>query len=184
MKRIWTHGPGGGTPRELARIGKHKHGDYLLTMDDGEVWQFSARSPVGRLPRVEQVKQIEYFADGKPKKPTNEAIWMLENPERTIIGTLRIIPPAQEPRGRAVEKSLPLAARKETQQPGKLGRKTLETKRWDETIAKMDKLVGRGMTQREASEELEYTEGTGRKASTIKRRYATWLRIRLRRKDT
>lgn len=58
-KRIWTGtGRGGGEWRELHKVGQNDNGDILLTLDGGEVWQFTPKHGGLPAPRRDEVESI------------------------------------------------------------------------------------------------------------------------------
>ena len=108
--RIWTiptpGRPSGGTWRELQSIARNEHGDILLTLDGGDVWQFSPKDIGEKTPLMDEVKLVgfaifappgtyAYMQLKKPEQqitpPGNNAWDQLKLPERQIDGHLRIL---------------------------------------------------------------------------------------------
>ena len=72
-------------------------------------------------------------------------------------------------------------ARGRNRKRGPLGRKsTVDKPRWEAAMKKMHSLVKGGMTQKAAAESVKASMNLDVKAGTIKRRYAKWLKERLK----
>lgn len=83
----------GHCPRELRRISRNEHGDILLVMDGGEIWQFT---PQPRLrdcptPALEKIQSVSQSSRGWLSTIT------LCNPGGAIWGDIRILPASEEP---------------------------------------------------------------------------------------
>ena len=91
--RIKT-GTGGGVAhwRELHKVGRNDHGDILLTLDGGEVWQFTPNDEGLTTPRLDEVDSIAVRQGSVKWLPILDVLW-LKNPERVYGGTIRIFKP-------------------------------------------------------------------------------------------
>ena len=74
------------------------------------------------------------------------------------------------------------AARKRNRRRGPLGRKSkVDKPRWEAAMKKMHTLVVNGMTHETATESVKASMKLDVKASTIKRRFAAWLKAKVKR---
>lgn len=91
--RIWTTLERGGEYvgeyRELEKLTRNAHGDFVFTLDGGERWQFTPHNPIA--PTVETVKQLGIGRDSKTGKPSIQAFLILTGGEK-CVGNLRILP--------------------------------------------------------------------------------------------
>ena len=89
--RIWTNYG----PRELHHTSRNDYGDILLTLDGGEVWQFTPGNP--RNPVLPSVDEVESIGGRIPfdsiANPTKIGFIGLKNPARDLCGNFRILPP-------------------------------------------------------------------------------------------
>ena len=121
-KRIWTtfsrNGEFAGENRELYRVEVNQYGDYLFTLDGGDVWQFTIRSKFDIIPTAENVMHLGVGKDSKTGKPGAIVHFLgVEGPEgnKFYTGNLRILPrqaggqaepepnPSPNPKGRKPE---------------------------------------------------------------------------------
>ncbi len=91
MKRIATYEPDKGhAPRELENVSRNEFGDIVLTLDGGEVWQFTPHSSTMEkriaMLTVANVKNVG-------KSPRRFQSWLYFEKEHPIMGDIRIIPP-------------------------------------------------------------------------------------------
>ncbi|NCD22914.1 MAG: hypothetical protein EOL90_08260 [Spartobacteria bacterium] len=112
-KRIWTTGATVNEWRELCSIGSNEFGDVLLTLDGGEVWQFTPHKPLENTPRIDEVTHAGIMRDSKTNIPTSLAYMILQEPRRELHGNIRVLPreqqavlmpkPSPNPKGREPE---------------------------------------------------------------------------------
>ena len=102
-KRIWTTlsrgGEYAGEHRELYKVEPNQYGDYLFTLDGGDVWQFTITSKIDIKPTAENVFHLGVGRDHVTGKPGAIVHFLgLEGPEgkKFYNGNLRILP--REPR--------------------------------------------------------------------------------------
>lgn len=91
-KRIWTTGATVNEWRELCSIGSNEFGDVLLTLDGGEVWQFTPHKPLENTPRIDEVTHAGIMRDSKTNIPTSLAYMILQEPRRELHGNIRVLP--------------------------------------------------------------------------------------------
>lgn len=89
--RIWTNYG----PRELHAISRNDYGDILLTLDGGEVWQFTPGNP--RNPVLPRVYEVESIGGRVPfdsiANPTKIGFIGMKRPAGDLCGNFRILPP-------------------------------------------------------------------------------------------
>ncbi len=120
--RIWTNPPDGpGTWRELHRIKRNEYGDILLTLDGGEVWQFTPRNPAIDTPNLETIytagwMKIAWSRIGNVGTTSSIGCITFHGGGPALKGNFRILPPASV-EADATKK----ARRKAGRENGKLG---------------------------------------------------------------
>ena len=105
-KRIWTTfsrgGEYGGENRELHTVTRNQYGDFLFTLDGGEVWQFTIHGKIEREPTAENTIHLGIGKDSKTGKPCGIVAFLgVEGPagQKFYNGNLRVLPtePQAEP---------------------------------------------------------------------------------------
>lgn len=91
--RIWTcaKNKADNCWRELKSVVRNTFGDIVLTLDAGEIWQFTPHKPVDAF-AVSRVKQAGYMHNRQTGEATPLACIILKEPQETIGGNLRILP--------------------------------------------------------------------------------------------
>lgn len=77
--------------REIVAVAANDYGDILLTLDGGEVWSFTPRTPTPP-PDAARVKLAGHMRHSVTKALTPNAIILLRAPEEKIGGNLKIVP--------------------------------------------------------------------------------------------
>lgn len=88
--RIWTSDKK--EVRELLEVGRNGYGDILLTLDSGEIWQFTPHQIMRETPTAARVEQVGRGRDSVTKLETEIAFLILRDPPQTFTGNLRIMP--------------------------------------------------------------------------------------------
>lgn len=95
--RIWTGGDRKEW-RELLAIARNDYGDILLTLDGGEVWQFTPQQKDVPTPDPARIDIVGHGVNSKTGELTTLAFLILKDPKKDYTGNLRIVPaptPAQ-----------------------------------------------------------------------------------------
>jgi len=73
-------------------VGQNDYGDILLTLDGGEIWQFTPHQIMRETPTAARVEQVGRGRDSVTKLETEIAFLILRNPKQTFTGNLRVLP--------------------------------------------------------------------------------------------
>lgn len=183
-KRIWTTFDNGGeyagAQRELYKLTRNEYGDFLFTLDGGEVWQFTPQGKLETPPTVENVAQVGIGQDSKTGKPCHIIAFLVLKNKQSCTGNIRILPrettaggqaepkptPSPNPEGRKVEYSLKDDARILALYRGQPERISIETFREENQAIKKD------YTLRELRRLIDRAGKRERKAVAMKQREA------------
>ena len=88
--------------REILNMTKNEYGDFVFTLDGGEVWQFTPHQKIDVL-EIERIKLMGRGTDSKTKAPSLISFLVLKNPKESYTGNIRIFPttPEKEPKNAA-----------------------------------------------------------------------------------